>query len=60
MNQWEFELPRLQMIISKNQFQYRVNHIGGREETAYYTDNLQDAVETAKLMSVGKLETLTQ
>lgn len=30
--------------------EYRVNFIGGKEETAYYTSDWSDAVDTAKAM----------
>jgi hypothetical protein len=31
--------------------EYRVNHVGGTEETAYYASNLTDAVNTALHMA---------
>lgn len=31
--------------------EYRVNLVGGNEETAYYTDDLKDAVETGEVMA---------
>ena len=37
-------------VLSKEGSEYRVNLKGGREETAYYTDDLQDAVGTAIAM----------
>lgn len=41
------------MTISKDPQtgEFRVNFLGGREVTAYYTDDLDDAVETAVAMS---------
>lgn len=30
--------------------EYRVNYFGGKEGTAYYTNDLSDAVETARMM----------
>ena len=35
--------------------EYRVNFRDGNEATAYYTDNLEDAVNTAVEMPVGAL-----
>jgi hypothetical protein len=31
--------------------EFRVNLAGGNESTAYYTDDLQDAVETGRMMA---------
>lgn len=39
------------MTIRKTDGEYRVNYIGGTEETAYYTTDLADAVETMKQMA---------
>lgn len=30
--------------------EYRINYIDGKEATAYYTDNAEDAIGTATLM----------
>lgn len=35
------------MSLRKNDGEYRVNFSGGREATAYYTNDLEDAVDTA-------------
>jgi len=39
-------------IAKKDTGEYRVNFRGGKEETAYYTDDLQDALDTGVVMSV--------
>lgn len=39
--------------------EYRVNFFGGKEETAYYTNDLSDAIETAKAM-IDRKKWLTQ
>lgn len=38
------------LVLRKIDGEYRVNIRGGREETAYYTDSLQDAVDTGLYM----------
>ena len=38
--------------------EYRVNHRGGPEATAYYTDDLQDAVDTAQAFAARVTELL--
>lgn len=39
------------MMIYKTEWQeYRVNYVGGAEATAYYTNDMQDAVGTARKM----------
>lgn len=57
-------LKEAQAIAKANRFtirhnhwdrEYRVNLIGGTEETAYYTNDRDDAVETGKLMVAMKL-----
>ena len=45
------ELSQLGVALKKNENEYRVNFKGGKEETAYYTDDLNDALETGKEMS---------
>ena len=35
--------------------EWRVNYVGGKEETAYYTDDPQDALDTAIAMSHERL-----
>ena len=45
------ELKPLGITLTKNiDEEYRVNQQGGREETAYYTDSLLDALETGHAM----------
>lgn len=44
------------MAIRKTDGEYRVNYMGGTEETAYYTDDLADAVETMEQMAQQKVE----
>ncbi len=39
------------MTLVRKEVDYRVNYQKGIEATAYYTDDLEDAVETAKQMS---------
>jgi hypothetical protein len=36
--------------------EYRVNYRGGREATAYYTNDLDDAVNTAQAMATWRDE----
>lgn len=38
------------MVLTKNCDEFRVNFKGGKESTAYYTNDLEDAVMTAKSM----------
>lgn len=46
------ELAKYNMVIRKDASkEFRVNFRGGKEATAYYTADLQDAVETGKKMS---------
>jgi hypothetical protein len=42
------------MTISKKVGEYRVNYQGGDEGTAYYTDDLEDAVVTGSVMAVRR------
>lgn len=45
-------LRQLGMSINKNQYgEYRVNFLGGDEAGAYYTNDLEDAVNTGKSMA---------
>lgn len=45
------QLRAIGISLSKNEYgEYRVNFKGGREETAYYTDDLYDAVSTGHHM----------
>lgn len=45
------ELNAIGMSISKRDGEYRVNYKGGKESTAYYTNDLGDAVSTGVEMS---------
>jgi hypothetical protein len=50
---WKFAREILRannMTISQNRGEYRVNFEGGTEDTAYYTNDLQDAIDTGKAM----------
>lgn len=42
------------VTISKRHGEYRVNLRGGREATAYYTDDIEDAVNTGLRMAEPK------
>jgi hypothetical protein len=46
------ELKKIGMTITYNDeyYEYRVNFAGGKEATAYYTNDLEDAVHTGKTM----------
>lgn len=44
------ELHRLGITLRKRDGEYRINYIDGHERTAYYTDDLGDAIGTARLM----------
>lgn len=45
------DLKKIGMTLTRTEFdEYRINHIGGSEETAYYTDDLSDAISTAAKM----------
>lgn len=51
----KLEVAKLGMVLSKTEHgEFRVNFKGGSEATAYYTDDLDDAVGTARLMSKEK------
>lgn len=41
----------LGLTLAKRDGEYRVNFRGGSEDTAYYTDCLADAVDTARAMA---------
>ena len=45
------DLRALGLSLTHNYNEYRVNFIGGKEATAYYTDDLLDAVGTGKHMA---------
>ena len=42
------------LTINKKDDEYRVNYLGGKEETAYYTDDIEDAIATGKMMAERK------
>lgn len=44
-------LRNLGIVIRKRDGEYRVNFKGGSEATAYYTDDIQDALDTGKMMA---------
>lgn len=44
----------LRMSIRKRDGEYRVNFTGASAATAYYTDDLRDALDTARAMRCGK------
>lgn len=51
------ELRELGITLTKNQHgEYRVNFVGGSEATAYYTDSLDDAVNTGHSMATRPKE----
>lgn len=52
-NQMKTELKTLRVNLTFNSAydEYRVNVVPGTESTAYYTDDLQDAFNTGKMMS---------
>ena len=39
------------IVVRKVDGEYRVNFRGGSEDTAYYTDDIQDAADTARVMA---------
>ena len=46
-------LRPLGVVLSKKDGEYKVNFRGGREGTAYYTDDINDAVATGRHMAAG-------
>ena len=50
------QLSQIDMTISYSYGEYRVNYKGGGEETAYYTDSLDDAFHTANCMAQEREE----
>jgi hypothetical protein len=47
----KLELAKLGMVLSKTEYgEFRVNFKGGSEATAYYTNDLEDAIGTGRLM----------
>lgn len=44
------KLKTISYSLSKKDGEYRINSIGGKEATAYYTNDLDDAVNTAIAM----------
>ena len=51
LQQAKQEAKKLGYTITKKGDEYRLNIIGGTEAEAYYTDDLQDAIETCRLDS---------
>jgi hypothetical protein len=45
------ELRQLKLVITHVDDEYRVNFRNGREATAYYTNDLQDALDTGQAMA---------
>ena len=43
-------LREVECTLRKVEGEYRVNFLGGREATAYYTDDLTDAIFTGRAM----------
>lgn len=50
-------LKNKNMTLRHHEGEYRVNHKGGKEATAYHTNNLPDAVATGHMMA-SRAETL--
>ena len=51
MKEVKKELSEIGISIKFTEYEeYRVNFIGGREATAYYTTDLDDAIATGKAM----------
>lgn len=44
-------LRQWNITLSKKDGEYRVNFAGGSESTAYYTNDLEDAIQTGRAMS---------
>lgn len=58
-NEVKAELRNYGMTIKREKLgsyshEYRVNFIGGTEESAYYTDDLRDASDTGRAMATAK------
>lgn len=47
-------LRRVGVTLRKRDGEYRVNFLGGGEATAYYTNDLEDALGTGQRMSAEK------
>jgi hypothetical protein len=60
LRQAKDRLKELEMTITWNSVtrEYRVNSVNGNEDTAYYTDDLDDAVGTALMIRKTYLEAL--
>lgn len=54
LEQARAQLAPLGVVLTKSDGEYRVNFKGGAEATAYYTDDLNDAVGTGKAMAKHK------
>ena len=44
-------LQSINMVLTKKDDEYKVNYKNGKEETAYYCDELDDALGTAQAMA---------
>ncbi len=51
LRQFDAVPENIEIRYSSDTTEYRVNFVGGREATAYYTTDRQDAIESAALMS---------
>lgn len=52
------QIRKLGLSVSKTDGEFRVNYRGGSEETAYFTNDCQDALATAIAMNLRQVETL--
>jgi hypothetical protein len=43
--------------LTRRDGEYRINLVGGSEATAYYTSDLEDAVNTARAMAMREFDT---
>ena len=48
----------MELKLDRDFEEYRVNFIGGKEATAYYTDDLEDAATTMLAMAKAKRESV--
>jgi hypothetical protein len=48
LKQAKSELKAIGFTITKRNNEYRINHTSGTEATAYYTDDIEDAIATAR------------
>lgn len=52
----QHELRKLGLILIRKDGEYKVNFRGGKEGTAYFTNELDDALATGKKMAEAKVE----